>query len=68
MALCPKPTTTGTSFGNFIYTTVVCNDTPLSQTISSLKVNLSLEDMKEANFTGVSTPKLIIKPDLFWQW
>ena len=47
MALCPKPTTTGTSFGNFIYTTVVCNDTPLSQTISSLKVNLSLEDMKQ---------------------
>ena len=49
MAHCPKPTTTGTSFGNFIYTSIVCNDTTLSQTIpiSSLEANLSLEDKKQ---------------------
>ena len=28
---------TGISFGNFIYTTIVYNDTPLSQTISIFK-------------------------------
>ena len=37
--------------------------------ISSLEANLSLQDMKqlsiEANFTGIPTTKLIIKPDLF---
>ena len=31
----PQSTTTGTSFGNFIYTTIVCNDTPLSWNISN---------------------------------
>ena len=36
MAHLPQ-STTGISFGNFIYTTIVCNDTPLSQTISSFK-------------------------------
>ena len=30
----PQSTTTGTSFGNFIYATIVCNDTPLSWNIS----------------------------------
>ena len=34
MAHFPQPTT-GTSFGNFIYTTIACNDTPLSLTISN---------------------------------
>ena len=29
----PFATTTGTSFGNLIYTTFFCNDTPLTQTI-----------------------------------
>ena len=29
MAYLPQPTS-GASFGNFIYTTIVCNDTPLS--------------------------------------
>ena len=37
--------------------------------ISSVEANLSLQDMKqlsiEANFTGIPTTKLIIKPDLF---
>ena len=33
----PQPTTE-TSFRNFMYTTIVCNDyTPLSQTISNFK-------------------------------
>ena len=30
MAHLPQPTTTGTSFGNFIYTAIVYNDTSLS--------------------------------------
>ena len=30
MAHLPQPITTGTSFGNLIYTIIVCNDTPLS--------------------------------------
>ena len=49
--------TTGSSFGNFIYTTIVCNDAPhyhrLYQILSkrlylyqSLEANLSSEDMK----------------------
>ena len=29
--------TTVTSFGNFIYIPIVCNDTPLSYTISNFK-------------------------------
>ena len=36
MAHLPQPTT-GISFGNVIYTTIVCNDTPLSQTRSNFK-------------------------------
>ena len=32
----PEPTT-WTTFGNYIYTTIVCNDTPLSQTRSNFK-------------------------------
>ena len=49
MAHLSQPTT-GTSFGKFIYTTIVCNDyTPLSLAISNFKfeANLSLEDMTQ---------------------
>ena len=50
MAHLPQPSTTGTLFRNFIYTTVVCMTTlhyhRLYQ-ISNLEANLNLEDMKQ---------------------
>ena len=50
LLLVPQPTT-GTSFGNFIYTTIICNDYTLHYhrlyQISSLEANLSLEDMRQ---------------------
>ena len=42
--------TTGTSFGNFTYTTIVCNEySPFHRLyqISNLQANLSLENMKQ---------------------
>ena len=43
--------TTGTSFGNFMHTTIICNDYILHYHIlyqtSSLEANLSLKDMKQ---------------------
>ena len=65
MAHLPQPTT-GTSFGNFIYTAIVCNEANLS-----LEANLSFEDMKQLldrshlHTSNLHTPKLIINPDLF---
>ena len=72
----PQPTT-GTSFGNFIYTTVLLSVmTTLHYhrlyQISSLEANLSLEDMKQLcvdrrhlHTGNIPTTTLIIKPDLF---
>ena len=72
----PQPTT-GISLGNFIYTTIVCNDVMSTlhyhrlYQMSSLEANLSLEDMKQLldkshlHTGNIPTPKLIIKPDLF---
>ena len=73
--ICPKQQQR--PLGNFIYTTIVCNEyTPLLHyhriyQISSLEANLSLEDMRllldrsHLHIGNIPTPKLIIKPDLF---
>ena len=47
MAHLPQPAT-GTSFGNFIYITLL--------------------SVMTLTFTGIHSPKLITKPDLFQQW